>query len=218
MSHPRLDAFDHALHTAHTWVADVARELDSEDRRYAYRVLRSWLHTLRDRLPVTGAAAFAAQLPELLRGVFYDGWEPARVPRKYSPGEYLLRFAEEARLPMADAQRVALAVTRAVGEHLSPGLLTETLELLPRGVRAVLLDGRSTPHAEEETPPAATPERAETSLESRLERLEEKMSSMAEAITVLARGLEEPPGQEPDAERSARAARLAHEILLASRG
>jgi len=38
-----------------------------------------------DRLPITIAANFAAQLPELLRGVFYDGWSPSRVPIKFGP-------------------------------------------------------------------------------------------------------------------------------------
>jgi hypothetical protein len=28
------------------------------------------------------AAHVAAQLPELLRGVFYDGWNPSKVPVK----------------------------------------------------------------------------------------------------------------------------------------
>ena len=68
-----------------TWLAEIAGEFGIEDRRLACRVLRAWLHALRDRLPVTIAANFAAQLPELLRGVFYDGWSPSRVPIKFGP-------------------------------------------------------------------------------------------------------------------------------------
>jgi len=35
-----VQAFDHALHVAHTWVADVAKAFGTDDRRFAYRVLR----------------------------------------------------------------------------------------------------------------------------------------------------------------------------------
>jgi uncharacterized protein (DUF2267 family) len=56
------------------------------------------LYSVRDRLTVEVAAHFAAQLPERLRGVFYDGWNPGRVPEKDGRGEYVARFAREARL------------------------------------------------------------------------------------------------------------------------
>jgi Uncharacterized conserved protein (DUF2267) len=72
------------LHTSidktNTWLAEIAGEFGTEDQRLAYRVLRAWLHALRDRLPVTIAANFAVQLPEL-RGVFYDGPPDHRAGR-----------------------------------------------------------------------------------------------------------------------------------------
>ena len=92
----KVSALDHATQSAHTWVRDVAREFDTEDLEFAYRVLRAWLHTLRDRLSVEASAHFAAQLPDLIRGVFYAGWNHSAVPEKYDVEEYALRFAHEA--------------------------------------------------------------------------------------------------------------------------
>ena len=77
---------DNSIEKTNAWLADVASEFDTDDRRFAYRVTRAWLHALRDRLPIPVAAHFAAQLPELLRGVFYDGWNPVHVPVKYDHG------------------------------------------------------------------------------------------------------------------------------------
>jgi uncharacterized protein (DUF2267 family) len=77
----KVSALDHAMHTAHTWINDVAMELDTEDREFAYQVLRAWLHTLRDRLTVEASVPFAAQLPDLIRGVFYRAGIPTPSPR-----------------------------------------------------------------------------------------------------------------------------------------
>ena len=77
------------------------------------------------------AANFAAQLPEVLRGVFYGGWSPSRVPVKYGPREYVLRFARDAGIRDADVPRAARLVTRAVRRHVSGGALDEALDVLP---------------------------------------------------------------------------------------
>ena len=34
----KVSALDHAMHTAHTWINDVAREFDTGDRKFAYGV------------------------------------------------------------------------------------------------------------------------------------------------------------------------------------
>jgi len=65
---------DRSIDKGNNWLADIDAGFGTSDRHFAYRVLRAWLHCLRDRLSVEVAAHFAAQLPELLRGVFFDGW------------------------------------------------------------------------------------------------------------------------------------------------
>lgn len=40
------------------------------------------LHALRDRLTPEEAAHLSAQLPMLVRGLFFEGWRPADVPRR----------------------------------------------------------------------------------------------------------------------------------------
>jgi uncharacterized protein (DUF2267 family) len=53
-SNPRdLDNFVRAGHTAELWLSAVAHQLGTDDRHYAYRVLRGWLHTVRDPLAVS---------------------------------------------------------------------------------------------------------------------------------------------------------------------
>jgi uncharacterized protein (DUF2267 family) len=129
--------FDHAARTAHLWLDEVAHAFDT-DRDFAYRALRAWMHALRDRLPADGTADFAAQLPELLRGVYYEGWQPAKVPIKYGPDEYRLRFAREAGIPTEDVAEAAGIVTGALRARLAPGQLGHVLALLPHDLRTIV--------------------------------------------------------------------------------
>lgn len=137
VTHPH--DFEHAIHTSNIWLKAVSQALGTEDRHFAHRVLRAWLHTFRDRLTVDVAAHFAAQLPELLRGVYYDGWNPSAVPIKYDRDGYVNRFVQEAKVPPEDVPGIAAAVAAVVREHFSPGTLESALEQLPNEIRSLFL-------------------------------------------------------------------------------
>jgi len=138
MSRTGVDSLDRSIDKTNAWLADVAANFGTEDRRLAYRVTRSWLHTLRDRLPVPIAAHIAAQLPELLRGVFYEGWNPSKVPVKYSKDEYIARFAKDAQIHQTEVPRAGRLVTSAFGKHLSAGAMNEALGALPADIRRLV--------------------------------------------------------------------------------
>jgi uncharacterized protein (DUF2267 family) len=62
------------------------------DRRMqSYTALRAVLHALRDRLPVQQSANVAAQLPMLVRGLYYEGWNPSQVPQRMDKDQFLNR-------------------------------------------------------------------------------------------------------------------------------
>ncbi len=131
MSSTGISSHDQSIDKANTWLAEIADEFGTGDRRFAYQVTRAWLHALRDRLPVTIAANFAAQLPELLRGAFYGGWSPSQVPVKLGSREYVQRFARDAGIHDTDVPRAASAVTRVVRRHVSAVALNEALHAFP---------------------------------------------------------------------------------------
>lgn len=145
MSFTGVDSLDRSIEKTNAWIAGIAGELDTQDRRFAYRIARAWLHCLRDRLTVEVAAHFAAQLPEMLRGLFYDGWNPSHLPVKYSREEYVIRFAREARIHDSDVPKVAGAVTRVARLHMSAGVVGQSFALLPTDLRQMLDHGASQP-------------------------------------------------------------------------
>jgi uncharacterized protein (DUF2267 family) len=135
-----LDVFDRSVHKTNEWLKDLMERLGSDDRRYAYRVLRAYLHVLRDRLTVDEAAQLAAQLPHLLRGVFYEGWDPSRTPETYRDREtFLSRLAERAQLAgPTEASVAAEAATAVLRERVAEGEVEDVLQLLPASIRTIL--------------------------------------------------------------------------------
>ena len=64
----------HAAELTHAWINDLD---EWNNKRRAYRLLRSVLHALRDRLQLNEAADLGAQLPTLLRGIYCKQWQPS---------------------------------------------------------------------------------------------------------------------------------------------
>ncbi len=125
------------------WLDEIAAELES-DRRAAYRVLRAYLHALRDRLTVDEAAQLGAQLPELIRGIYYENWDPSRTPLRYRDlAEFLDRVAADAGLTGDTSASYAVAVVAGVlARHVSAGEIEDVRAQLPKELRPVLAEAR----------------------------------------------------------------------------
>ena len=137
-----LHVIDRSAEKMHVWLNDVAAELGEEDRAAAYRALRAVLHTLRDRLTIEEGAQLSAQLPLLVRGVFYEGWQPAHTPATYGEARVFLdRVAHEALLAGdTEAGYAVAAVARTLRKHVSAGELDDVLHVLPAGIRSLFAE------------------------------------------------------------------------------
>jgi uncharacterized protein (DUF2267 family) len=140
MTTTHVDVIDRSVEKTHIWLNDLAEELASEDGQHAYRVLRAFLHALRDHLTVDEAAALAAQMPIFVRGVFYEGWDPSRTPEHARDLEsFLQRIASEAGLAgETEASFAATAASRVMRRHVSAGEGDAVLRALPHHLRELL--------------------------------------------------------------------------------
>jgi uncharacterized protein (DUF2267 family) len=138
MAEPSI--IERSVEKAHLWINDVAEQLGTDDHREAYRVLRAYLHALRDRLPVDEAAQLAAQLPELIRGIYYEGWDPSSTPVKYRDfAAFLDRIAAEAVLDGETAASYAVgAAATVLRRHVSAGEIEDVRAILPEELRPIL--------------------------------------------------------------------------------
>jgi uncharacterized protein (DUF2267 family) len=110
-----------------------------ERRRQSYAALRAVLHALRDRLTVQEAAQLAAQLPMLIRGLYYEGWNPSKVPVKMSRDEFLARvrraFGYEVE---GGVELLARRVLEALRHHVTDGEWEDIRSGMPSELAGVL--------------------------------------------------------------------------------
>lgn len=136
----RVDAVERSIEQANAWLGEVAAQLGTDDHGYAYRVLRGFLHTVRDRMTIEETADLAAQLPGLLRGVFFEGWRPSRAIEAYSdPGTFLDQLSKEAILHgSTEASYAAAAAAAVLRRHLAAAESDGVIDMLPPDARRLL--------------------------------------------------------------------------------
>ena len=136
MSTNGLEIFDRTIQTTNIWLDEIMAEL-GPDRHVAWKVLSIVLHKLRDRLSVENAAHLAAQLPLLIRGAYYDQYQPARQP---SDCDSIEAFTAEVDTWLSDIRPVdPETATRAVFgvllRHVEPGQIAKIQGVLPASIR-----------------------------------------------------------------------------------
>jgi uncharacterized protein (DUF2267 family) len=136
MSANGLEVFDKTLQSTHIWLDEIMAAI-GPDRKVAWKVLSTVLHKLRDRVPVELAAHLGSQLPLLIRGVYYDQFQPARQPsdcRSYE--EFIAEVAEWLRDTRPVDPKLAVRTVFAVlSRHIPEGQIHKVQDALPRDLR-----------------------------------------------------------------------------------
>ena len=136
MSANGLPVFDKTLQTTNIWLDEIMERL-GPDRQVAWKVLSTVLHKLRDRLPVDAAAHLGAQLPLLVRGAYYDQFEPSRQPGECRTREEFVAEVEEwlQDTRPVDPEAAITAVLAVLTRHIDAGQMGKTLGILPEPIR-----------------------------------------------------------------------------------
>jgi uncharacterized protein (DUF2267 family) len=133
MSATGLDVFDTTLHKTNSWLNELMQVLGSQDKHEAYLAMKATLHALRDRLTVEEVAQLGAQLPMLIRGFYYEGWDPTGKPLRVRQKEqFLARIEQQFRGDDGiNAERLARAVFTVLAKRVSEGEIEDVKHILP---------------------------------------------------------------------------------------
>ena len=128
----------HAVQTLQEWLKELKDKGELSDDAAALSVLRSVLHQLRDRLTVEEAVDLGAQLPLIVRGLFYEGWRPHAVPRKIRSKEKFLDELTEDILPYTYPVEWAVStVFTLLARHCDPGEIADVIGQLPEDLKGL---------------------------------------------------------------------------------
>lgn len=142
MSATGLKVFDTTIQTTNIWLDDIMEELGWDDRHRALHALRAVLHTLRDHLVVDEVAQLSAQLPLLVRGIFFEGWHPAHKPvRERTRDEFVAHVSESFALDWSGThpRDITMSVLAVLEKHVSGGESLSLKFVLPAGIRELLV-------------------------------------------------------------------------------
>ena len=132
------ELFDETIQKTQVWLNELRDELEWDHPAGVLAALRATLHTLRDRLSPGEAAQLGAQLPLLVRGLYYEGWRPAGEPWKERHREgFLARLKHEMHgyAEKKEPEAVARAVFRVLSRRVSEGEIDDVRQLLPTEIR-----------------------------------------------------------------------------------
>jgi uncharacterized protein (DUF2267 family) len=128
----------HAVQTLQEGLKEIKDKGELADENAAYHVLRTVLHQLRDRLTLEEAVDLGAQMPLIVRGLYFEGWQPHKVPRKIRSKEVFLDELTKEILPYTfPVEWAVTTVFSLLARHCDPGEIAQVVRQLPDELRSL---------------------------------------------------------------------------------
>ncbi|MET8834983.1 MULTISPECIES: DUF2267 domain-containing protein [Micromonospora] len=135
MAEQMISAFESSLDKTNVMLKEIesAYGWPKECRNQSYAAIRTVLHLLRDRMPVGQSVEFAQQLPVLLRGVYFDGWQPENVPIKLNREDFLYEVRQGFPYDVeGGTERVVQVVLDTLRKHVTQGEWEDVKSAMPK--------------------------------------------------------------------------------------
>ncbi len=132
-----LASFDSTVQKSIEWLNGIQEELGWEDRNMVYTATKAVLQTLRDRLPVYEAAHLGAQFPALMRGYYYEGYNPSDKPDKTIDDneDFYMSVQKKTVNEPIDPAEATHAVFMFLKSHMSGGEIEDIIANMPNGLK-----------------------------------------------------------------------------------
>lgn len=139
MSALGLKIIDESVQQANIWFNEVDYRTGWDNKQRSYRLLRAVLHALRDHLNPDEAAQLSAQLPVLIRGIYYEGYDPSRTPVTERSREGFVARVQKAFVPdpLGDAETAIGAVFDVLDAHVSGGEMDHVRATFTKEMRSL---------------------------------------------------------------------------------
>jgi uncharacterized protein (DUF2267 family) len=136
---PHAHAFDAEVQEANAWIKEIDQRLNVGDPHAARHALRAVLHALRDRIGPAESVGLAAQLPLVIRGLFFEGWRPAAAATSEGTRAGFLAHVSQCMAPgtLFRPEAAVDAVLHTLWNQLDPGEVAKLRSVLPASIAAL---------------------------------------------------------------------------------
>jgi uncharacterized protein (DUF2267 family) len=118
------------------WLKTLCEAGSYSGEAEALAVLRAVLHQLRDRLTVAEAVDLAAQLPTIIRGIYYEGWRPHHTPSRTRTREDFLDAVQASLRPHpVSAENATRDVFSLLSQAIDSGEIADVISQLPAEIK-----------------------------------------------------------------------------------
>ncbi len=142
MSAQGLEVIDHTVQLTHEWINELRERLDWFSSQDALRLLRVTLQQVRDHISHEEVAQLSAQMPLLIRGMFFEGWQPSHTPVKDRDADIFLTAIEK---KVGDVQEWRgsediTCVFEILNARISEGEIADVKANVPKRIRDIWPD------------------------------------------------------------------------------
>jgi uncharacterized protein (DUF2267 family) len=135
-----ITSLDSSVNNTEQWLDEIRQELHFESEEQAWKAWKAVAHALRDRLTVEEAAHFAAQLPTVLRGLYYEQYHPADKPLKIRNIQDFFEQVEkgldsQTDPALTDPERITTGVLSVIHKRVTEGELEDIRDSMPEGLQ-----------------------------------------------------------------------------------
>lgn len=127
------------IHQTMDWIYAIeeACHWDDDNQRRAFVALRAVLHQLRDLLTIEEAAHLSAQLPLVIRGIFFENWNPNPTTSEMIEKAEFLGSIAKLLYPYQelDVEKTTRGVFQVLRGKLPPGEFDKIISTIPKEIR-----------------------------------------------------------------------------------
>lgn len=146
-----VTVFARTTHKSQIWINEMQEELKWLNGDSLYHLLKAVLQSLRDQMNVHEAAHFSAQLPLILRGAFFEGWNPHTQQLSGVTKEDFLEAVKgrlsHAGLPQFELEAGVLTTLNVIKKHISAGEMDDLVSQVEPSLKTFIKRKLSQPEA-----------------------------------------------------------------------
>jgi uncharacterized protein (DUF2267 family) len=136
-----IKPLDRSIQLTLEWLNDIQEEFKWPDKDRVYDATKAVLLATRDRLTVEEAHQFAAQIPMVMKGMFFDGYDPTDKPMLIRNKD---RFLEHVRKQFGnrplDSENAVRTVAKVLRKKISKGQYEDVVGSMPKEIQKLYLD------------------------------------------------------------------------------